>query len=292
MADLPEAAALSILLIGGGFVLSAASNPIKVGYKRWIDKARERENRAAFLRSAAQAREIAEMNRAEEERRQREKRTLEAFGDNHRRALARRRAQLVHDDGYGNAITKKWDKERRYFVTTVFLPFLIERGYAYSGDLDCYRILHAPRKGEFVSAEGTARLRRFDDWVEAWALSPDTIDLDGVATGQDYERFCANLLRQAGWSASLTKASGDQGADIIAEIARLRIVCQCKFYNSGPVGNKAVQEVVAARLHEGASAAVVISNAPFTPSAQALAQTTRVVLIHHENIPRLKEMLS
>ena len=133
-------------------------------------------------------------------------------------------------------------------------------------------------------------MRRFDDMVEAWANTLTTENLASVTTGQDYERFCANALRKAGWTASLTKGSGDQGADIIAEFGALRIVCQCKFFNSGPVGNKAVQEVVAGRLHEGAGGAVVISNAPFTPSAEALARTARVILIHHEDIPHLREM--
>jgi hypothetical protein len=46
-----------------------------------------------------------------------------------------------------------------------------------------------------------------------------------------------------------------------------RIVVQCKFY-SKPVGNKAVQEAAAARLHEHADKAIVVSNAAYTKAAR------------------------
>jgi restriction system protein len=58
---------------------------------------------------------------------------------------------------------------------------------------------------------------------------------------------------------------------------------QCKFYTK-PVSNKAVQEVAAARLHEGADQAVVVSNAAYTKSARQLAGTTGVLLLHHDDL--------
>ncbi len=99
----------------------------------------------------------------------------------------------------------------------------------------------------------------------------------------DYERFCARLLEQAGWKTQLTPASGDQGADILASRAGCRLVVQCKLYRSA-VGNDAVQQVAAARAHQNAQAAIVVSNARFTAAAQALARTNRVALLHHEEL--------
>ena len=81
----------------------------------------------------------------------------------------------------------------------------------------------------------------------------------------------------------MTKASGDQGADIIAERSGLRVVIQCKFYTS-PVGNEALQQVVASRLHEHAAKAVVVSNANYTRAARQLAATTDVLLLHHDEL--------
>ena len=48
------------------------------------------------------------------------------------------------------------------------------------------------------------------------------------------------------WETFVTPQSGDQGADLIIEKYGLKFVVQCKFY-SNPVGNKAVQEVIAAK---------------------------------------------
>jgi restriction system protein len=91
----------------------------------------------------------------------------------------------------------------------------------------------------------------------------------------NYERHCAALLNSFGWSARLTKGSGDQGADVVAEKGGLRVVLQCKKY-SRPVGNKAVQEVLAAMKFEDAHFAAVVSNAAFTPAAVARASRRSV----------------
>jgi restriction system protein len=79
--------------------------------------------------------------------------------------------------------------------------------------------------------------------------------------------------------------------DIIAKKDHVRIVAQCKFYTT-PVGNKAVQEVVAARIHEGADRGVAVTNSSFTRSANQLASTTGTILIQHEEIPDLMEKIS
>lgn len=60
-----------------------------------------------------------------------------------------------------------------------------------------------------------------------------------------YEYTIANKLQQLGFTAQATKASGDQGADIIAEKDGKSFAIQCRLY-SKPVGNQAVQEAYAA----------------------------------------------
>jgi sugar diacid utilization regulator len=75
---------------------------------------------------------------------------------------------------------------------------------------------------------------------------------------REYERFCAGLLREAGWDARVTTHRRDFGVDVIAEKPDRRIVVQCKLYSS-PVGLKAVQEIVAGKIHEQANCAVVVS---------------------------------
>jgi len=105
----------------------------------------------------------------------------------------------------------------------------------------------------------------------------------------DYERHCAELLQGLGWTARVTKGSGDQGTDVLAEKDGVRVVLQCKKY-AKPVGNKAVQEALAAMKFEDAEFAAVVSNVTFTPAAQALGQKGGVALLHHSELDRLEEM--
>ena len=106
----------------------------------------------------------------------------------------------------------------------------------------------------------------------------------------DYERLCAELLKRAGWTATLTPSTGDQGADIIAEKNGRRLALQCKLYGR-PVGNKAVQEAHAAKIHFRADWGAVVTNRTFTPSAQQLARSTNTVLLHHTELAELAERL-
>jgi restriction system protein len=78
---------------------------------------------------------------------------------------------------------------------------------------------------------------------------------------------------------NVTQATGDQGVDVIAMKNGMRVVLQCKKYSS-PVGNKAVQEIVAGKIHEQAHHAAVVTNNTFTSSALQLASTNGVKLLH------------
>lgn len=84
-------------------------------------------------------------------------------------------------------------------------------------------------------------------------------------------------------------ASGDQGIDVIAEKSGTKVVIQCKLYSSN-VGNSAVQEIIAGQIFENADFAAVVSNVDFTKSARQLASSSRVFLIHHEQLGELETM--
>jgi restriction system protein len=85
----------------------------------------------------------------------------------------------------------------------------------------------------------------------------------------------------------LTKASGDQGVDIVCEAGGKRLVVQCKLY-SGSVGNAAVQEAIATREFEGADLAAVVSNGVYTSGARELASAANIYLLHHDEIAKLR----
>ncbi len=103
--------------------------------------------------------------------------------------------------------------------------------------------------------------------------------------GHEFEHWCAARLRVLGWRCKVTPPSGDQGADIIAERGRARLVIQCKR-QSAAVGNKAVQEIATARRHYRAEAAAVIATSTFTRSAASLAKSNDVLLLQVGEIGR------
>lgn len=99
--------------------------------------------------------------------------------------------------------------------------------------------------------------------------------------GQEYEKYCAGWLRKHGYKdVSLTKASGDQGIDILAYRHGKLYGFQCKYYDR-PVGNKAVQEAYSGAAFYDCDYPAVITNSSFTRNAKQLAEEIDVSLIDH-----------
>ena len=98
--------------------------------------------------------------------------------------------------------------------------------------------------------------------------------------GHEFEYWCAGYLLQQGFrEAKVTPGSGDYGADIVAvDRDGNRWVVQCKLYGH-PVNNSAVQEVIGAKAHYGASRAMVMTNARMTKQAKELAWENAVAII-------------
>jgi HJR/Mrr/RecB family endonuclease len=109
-------------------------------------------------------------------------------------------------------------------------------------------------------------------------------------TPTEFETFCAEELKRAGWDARVTMQSRDQGVDVIAEKERVRVVLQCKLY-SRPVGNKSVQEAAAAKAHERAHYGAVVTNNRYTPAAAQLAATNKILLLHYRDLRDLDGIL-
>lgn len=101
-------------------------------------------------------------------------------------------------------------------------------------------------------------------------------DID-IMDGHEFEEFVASLFSKMGYSVQITKASGDQGIDVIATRNDTTIGIQCKCYGD-KVGNTAVQEVVAGKNYYNCNKVMVISNNYFTPSAVKLAAANNVIL--------------
>ncbi|MHC8510001.1 MAG: restriction endonuclease [Rhodospirillales bacterium] len=106
--------------------------------------------------------------------------------------------------------------------------------------------------------------------------------------GIEFEKECGNRLKKAGYEIRETPVTGDQGGDLICEKDEIVFVVQCK--NSDRVGNKAVQEAVAAIRHYSADHGVVVAAGDFTRSAKELADTNNIILVNIEKLPRIDEL--
>ena len=184
-------------------------------------------------------------------------------------ALARRRAQLVQPDAYGKPQMERWQKEIVYFIQHQVTPRLSPA---------CTKALQ--RNMIYVVAAIEQQV------LAASALTKPYTKFSDEFKPAEFELFCAQVLGENGWDARVTKGSRDQGVDVIAVKDGLRVVVQCKLY-TGPVGNKAVQEVSAGRAHEKAHFGVVVSNSRYTASAEALAKTNRILLLHYRDLSNL-----
>lgn len=112
----------------------------------------------------------------------------------------------------------------------------------------------------------------------ARSFSINTVDrMDGL----EFEEFLYELFTQMGYTAIKTKASNDQGADLLIEKFREKTVVQAKRYESN-VGNRAVQEVVSARAHYRSDDAMVVTNSYFTKQAKDLAKSNNVKLVDRD----------
>lgn len=187
---------------------------------------------------------------------------IERTVNQHIKKLTLRRSQLVYQDSYDREVTTKWDHELAEFIAFHIMPAL-------------------PAGSRQAM---TTQVEEIAEYVESRVISnvahrPRVIGFSEAMTPTEFEQFCAIQLRSFGWDARVTQTSGDQGVDVIATRNGKKLVVQCKLYGR-PVGNKAVQEISAARLHEAADFAAVVSNQSYTPAARRLAQTNSVALLH------------
>jgi restriction system protein len=106
--------------------------------------------------------------------------------------------------------------------------------------------------------------------------------------GRVFEFFCADILLIEGYTnIKVTKASADNGVDIMAEKDGQDYIVQCKCL-SHTCSNKAVQEIVSAKTIYQSKKMIVMCNRTFSMSATVLANTNKVELY---NIGRIRHVL-
>lgn len=179
------------------------------------------------------------------------------------RTLSVKRRQNELRGEYGNVDNTRWHIEARKFVT---------KNPKVSSAVANIQLLDSPL-GLGMNWEN------FTVSIVDRYISPAP-DLPGVAPadGIGFEHACATILETCGWAVTITRATGDQGVDLLAKKEGAIVAVQCKN-TAQPVGNAAVQEVFAGKAFYEATAAVVVSRSGFTSSATQLANRLIVTLI-------------
>jgi len=131
-------------------------------------------------------------------------------------------------------------------------------------------------RGEY---EGLQRAAQGEQWR---LLHTDWRSLRGV----DFENFLQQVFQALGYTVQTTKASGDQGIDLILTLRGRRIGIQAKGW-SGSVGNKAVQEAFFGSAFYNCDACAVITNSDFTATAREAVGKVGCTLICGGQIPDL-----
>ncbi len=189
----------------------------------------------------------------------------------HMKTLCIKKAQMVYIDDYGVLVDKGFEREVNYFIDNVLAPSMETIAWR------PYRIAMISAIKDQIDRQSGSEKR---------TTETDEIPANPIA----FERWCMNRLSDAGWQARPTPATGDQGADCVAAKGDIRIVLQCKLHSS-PCGNKAVQEVAAARSHYQAQYGIVVATNGFTKSARQLATTNNIYLIHANQLSEVDDII-
>jgi HJR/Mrr/RecB family endonuclease len=115
----------------------------------------------------------------------------------------------------------------------------------------------------------------------------DKYSFDNLKTGYEFEEYLKAIFEKMGHIVEVTKKSNDQGGDLVLEKNGTRTVVQAKFYNT-PVGNKAVQEVVAAKSYYKAHKGMIVTNNTYTKSAIDLAEANDITLVDGDELKRMR----
>lgn len=188
--------------------------------------------------------------------------------------LARKRFQLLKANEYGVLEYTKWGRAWDDYWLWSLTTKAKARGLPINGGKSWSDITDFPEHAKHIV--GTTVKEMLVQKTEEFRTA--AFSIEGI-TPTEFEIAVAEKLKGMGWEATVTKGSGDQGADVVARRNSKAVVLQCKYYGR-PVGNKAVQEITAARDFYSANAAYVVTNSSYTKAAEELANATNVQLLH------------
>ena len=157
--------------------------------KKWQEAFREKEREEALRKKSVK-----------EEQQKAIKKLVQA----HISTLYAKKRQTVKTDAYGNIFLDAWKKETAHFHNFVVVPKLH---------------LQTPTNKKAPKHQIDSYLRQLEETramieyaINSFATSRPARNFDvDKLTPTEFEAFCAQRLREDGWSVQTTKGSGDQG---------------------------------------------------------------------------------
>lgn len=186
----------------------------------------------------------------------------------HSSTIQRRMQEAVRKNDYGAIVDDQSDSAIMEFIGSVETSF------------DANLIRNSAIS--FVRAE----IAKIASEERNMGFDPNSFPSDGI----EFEHWCARQISQYGWKASVTKAGGDQGIDLIAEKGGVSVGIQVKRY-SKPAGNRSVQEAIAGVGHYRLDRGAVVATSGFTKSAEQLAGSNGIALLSTYDFPNLDRIL-
>ena len=178
------------------------------------------------------------------------------------------------------------EEYERFF--NVLMYCLCDHLYEYYDDIELWirELIQALAAMEKVDVYRNKYVLLHPNMEKKNAAAEIRTQLNSAVTGEDFEVVLKLIYEQLGYEVSLTKTTGDQGADLVMQKNGTKVVVQAKYYSS-PVGNSAVQEVVGALNYYGAQKAIVVTNNSFTNAAVDLARVNNVQLVDGRGLETL-----
>jgi len=229
---------------------------------------------AAFLGMSASDNELEEQESEKEKIRKKALSRVKKLIIKHADSLLRKRKQLLVKNDYGKYEDLGWEKEVNYFFNKVLE--ITEDEHEATNDSDDIIAL-------FNNEINLAKENKDKTKLSLTEVNNET---DGI----DFEYICSDILSSVGWESKVSKASGDNGVDVVAKKNMFIVAIQCKRY-SGKVGVAAVREIHAGKTLVGATHAAVVTNSQYTPQAKKEAAGLEVKLLHHSQLETLESYL-
>jgi restriction system protein len=103
--------------------------------------------------------------------------------------------------------------------------------------------------------------------------------------GHHFENAVANLFRNIGFTAEVSKRGGDGGIDIVLQKANRKIAVQCKRYKSS-VGPHVIRDLWGTMHYLGFDEGCIVTTTGFTKGVTSFAQDKNIFLIDLNDILR------